>query len=97
MSHGNARMTPAGRLLLVQRVTAGEPQAEVARQMRLSRATMAKWWGRWVEHGDAGLTERTGVPASTIWAGPVGQHEIDRRTAPPDGQCAAMSGRRRAN
>ena len=30
MSHGNARLTPAGRLLLVRRVAAGEPRAEVA-------------------------------------------------------------------
>ena len=62
MSHGNARLTPAGRLLLVRRVAAGEPQAEVARQMRLSRGTVAKWWGRWVEHGDAGLVDRSSRP-----------------------------------
>ena len=58
MSHGNACLTPAGRLLLVRRVAAGEPRAEVARQMRLSRGTVAKWWGRWVEFGDAGLVAR---------------------------------------
>ncbi len=62
MSHGNARLTPAGRLLLVRRVAAGEPQAEVARQMRLSRGTVAKWWGRWVEFGDAGLVDRSSRP-----------------------------------
>ena len=62
MSHANARLTPAGRLLLVRRVAAGEPQAEVARQMRLSRGTVAKWWGRWVEHGDAGLVDRSSRP-----------------------------------
>ncbi len=59
MSHGNARLTPAGRLLLVQRVAAGEPQAEATCQMRLSPATVAKWWSRWVEHGDAGLADRS--------------------------------------
>ena len=62
MSHGNAMLTPAGRLLMVQRVAAGEPQAEVARQMNLSRATVAKWWRRWVEHGDAGLVDRSSRP-----------------------------------
>ena len=62
MSHANARLTPAGRLLLVQRVAAGEPQAEVARQMNLSRGTVAKWWGRWVEHGDCGLADRSSRP-----------------------------------
>ena len=62
MSHGNAMLTPAGRLLMVQRVAAGEHQAEVARQMNLSRATVSKWWHRWVEHGDAGLVDRSSRP-----------------------------------
>ena len=62
MSHANARLTPAGRLLLVRRVAAGEPQAEATRQMRLSRATVAKWWHRWVEFGDAGLADRSSRP-----------------------------------
>ena len=42
MSHANARFTPAGRLLMVQRIEAGMPQAHVARQMGLSRGTVAK-------------------------------------------------------
>ena len=46
MSHANARLTPTGRLLLVQRIQEGMPQAEVARQMRMSRGTVAKWWNR---------------------------------------------------
>ena len=62
MSHDNAMLTPAGRLLMVRRVAAGQPQAEVARQMNLSRATVAKWWHRWVEHGDAGLADRSSRP-----------------------------------
>ncbi len=62
MSHANARLTPAGRLLLVQRVAAGEPQAEAARQMVLSRGTVAKWLRRWVEHGDCGLADRSSRP-----------------------------------
>ena len=37
MSHANARITPAGRLLIVQRIEAGMPLAHVARQMGLSR------------------------------------------------------------
>ena len=56
------RLTPAGRLLLVRRVAAGEPQVEATCQMRLSRATVAKWWSRWVEHGDAGLADRSSRP-----------------------------------
>ena len=70
MSHANARFTPAGRLLMVQRIEAGMPQAHVARQMGLSRGTVAKWWRRWCEEGDAGLVDRSSRP-----------HRSPRRTA----------------
>ena len=62
MSHANAGLTPAGRLLMVQRVEAGMPQAHVAAQMGLSRGTVAKWWRRWCEHGEAGLVDRSSRP-----------------------------------
>ncbi len=59
MSHANARLTPAGRLLMVRRIEAGMPQAHVARQMGLSRGTVAKWWSRWCAEGEAGLVDRS--------------------------------------
>ena len=62
MSHANARFMPAGRLLMVQRIEVGMPQAHVARQMGLSRGTVAKWWRRWCEHGEAGLVDRSSRP-----------------------------------
>ncbi len=62
MSHANARLTPAGRLLMVQRIEAGMPQAHVAAQMMLSRATVAKWWRRWKAEGPAGLLDRSSRP-----------------------------------
>ncbi|MCY3863177.1 MAG: helix-turn-helix domain-containing protein [bacterium] len=62
MSHANARFTPTGRLLIVQRVEAGMPQAHVAAQMGLSRATVAKWWHRWQAEGEAGLVDRSSRP-----------------------------------
>ncbi len=62
MSHANARLTPMGRLLIVQRIQGGMPQAHVAAQMGLSRATVAKWWHRWVEEGEAGLVDRPSRP-----------------------------------
>ena len=65
MSHANARFTPAGRLLMVQRIEAGMPQTHVARQMGLSRGTVAKWWRRWCEHGEAGLVDRSLRPHSS--------------------------------
>ena len=62
MPHANARLTPAGRLLLVERIEAGTTQAEVARQMGLSRGTVANWWHRWCSEGEAGLVDRSSRP-----------------------------------
>ncbi len=62
MSHANARLTPLGRLLVVQRIQGGMPQAHVAAQMGLSRATVAKWWHRFQAHGEAGLEDRSSRP-----------------------------------
>ena len=62
MSHANARLTPMGRLLIIQRIEGGMPQAHVAAQMGLSRATVAKWWNRWQADGHAGLVDRSSRP-----------------------------------
>ncbi len=62
MSHRNARLTPAGRKIIIERVRAGTPQAHVAVQMGLSRATVSKWWHRWLTEGDAGLVDRSSRP-----------------------------------
>jgi transposase InsO family protein len=76
VSHPNARLTPVTRLELVRQVAAGWPQAEVARQFRVSRATVAKWVRRYREAGEAGLTERSSAP-----------HRHPRRTPDPVEQC----------
>ena len=62
MSHANARLTPMGRLLIIQRIQGGMPQAHVAAQMSLSRATVAKWWKRWQADGEPGLVDRSSRP-----------------------------------
>ena len=62
MSHANARLTPMGRLLIIQRIQGGMPQAHVAAQMGLSRATVAKWWKRWQADGEPGLVDRSSRP-----------------------------------
>ena len=62
MSHRNARLTPAGRKMMIERIAAGTPQAHVATQMGLSRATVHKWWRRWLAEGDAGLADRSSRP-----------------------------------
>ena len=59
MYHGNARLTIWARTELIQQVMAGWPQAEVARQFRVSRPTVAKWVGSYREEGDAGLRDRS--------------------------------------
>lgn len=55
MSHRNAKLTPAGRLLIVQRIQLGWTQANVAEAQGVSRSTVAKWWKRFHEHGLDGL------------------------------------------
>ena len=62
MAHRNARLTPVTRWELIQAVAAGWPQAEVARQFRVSRATVAKWVRRFAEEGRAGLEDRSSAP-----------------------------------
>ena len=47
---------------MVQRIEAGMPQAHVARQMGLSRCTVAKRYRRWCEEGEAGLVDRSSRP-----------------------------------
>ncbi|HEX2038965.1 MAG TPA: IS481 family transposase [Acidimicrobiales bacterium] len=56
--HGNARLTPLGRLALVMRIESGRPVAHVAAEMAVSRPTAYKWWRRWRVEGVAGLADR---------------------------------------
>jgi transposase InsO family protein len=71
MAHRNARLTPVTRWELVQDVTAGWPPAEVARQFRVSRATVHKWVRRFSAEGRAGLEDRSSRP-----------HQHPHRTTP---------------
>ena len=59
MTHRNARLTPVTRAELTGEVERGWTQAEVARQFRVSRATVAKWVGRCRREGLSGLNDRT--------------------------------------
>lgn len=71
MSHGNARLTPAGRLTLVRRIESGRAVAHVAAEMGISRTTAWRWWRRFLESGAPGLLDRPSVA-----------HSHPRRTAP---------------
>lgn len=69
--HGNARLTPLGRLTMVLRIEAGRPVAHVAAEMGVSRPTAYKWWRRWQEAGIEGLGDRSSRP-----------HHCPHRTSP---------------
>ena len=55
-------MTPAGRLLLVNRIEAETIQMEVTRQMGLSMGTAATLWHRSYAEDEAGLRDRCSRP-----------------------------------
>jgi transposase InsO family protein len=60
MSHGNARLTPHGRLLLCRRIEIdGWRVAEAAAAAGVSRQTAGKWLARWRAEGASGLTDRS--------------------------------------
>lgn len=62
MSHANARLTPAGRRILIDWIAAGRPVAHVAAEMGISATTAWRWWRRWQEEGPAGLIDRSSRP-----------------------------------
>lgn len=62
MAHRNAPLTPTGRLLLCQRIAAGQPIAHVAAAMGISRQCASKWWRRYAEAGADGLHDRSSRP-----------------------------------
>lgn len=61
--HKNARLTPAGRALLVKRVREDrQAVAEVAAALGVSERTGRKWIGRYEIEGPAGLVDRSSRP-----------------------------------
>lgn len=63
MAHANARLTPHGRRLLVERViTDGRPVAHVAKELGVSRQCAHRWVARFRAEGAAGLLDRSSRP-----------------------------------
>jgi transposase InsO family protein len=62
MAHANARTNLFARRLIVERVAAGWPPAQVAEQLGVSRATVYKWLRRHAQGGDAALADRSSRP-----------------------------------
>jgi len=65
MLHPNARLTPRGRLLLVERILAGYRVADVAAQPGCSRTCADKWLHRYRTEGPGGLSDRKSRPHHT--------------------------------
>lgn len=73
--HANAPLTPEGRRRLCERVAAGRPIAHVAAEAGISRATLAKWYGRWVEFSEGGLVDQSSRPQRSPTA--IGDDIVD--------------------
>src|SRR6478609_6963883 len=64
MSHGSARLTVYGRLLIVQRHQQGWRQAHIAEAMGVSRKCVKTWIERYAAEGESGLVTRSSRPHS---------------------------------
>ena len=63
--HKNARLTPKGRELLIERLERGEPPSDVASTMGVSASTVYKWRRRYRTEGPAGLQDRSSRPTAS--------------------------------
>lgn len=95
LSHRNAKLTPAGRRVLVERIISGRPVAHVAKEMGVSRQCAHRWITRFRQHGPNGLRDRSSCPHTSPARTPeplrarvvtlrhserLGRDEIARRT-----------------
>jgi len=70
--HRNAKLSPAGRLILVERIAAGRPVAHVAAEMGVSRQAAYRWWRRFRAEGEVGLHDRPSRPRQSPHRTPLG-------------------------
>jgi transposase InsO family protein len=71
MFHRNARLTPTGRRIIIERVLSGRPVAHVAKEMGISRTCAHRWLRRYRAHGWEGLHDRSSRPKSCPHATPT--------------------------
>ena len=88
MSHGSARLTVHGRLLIVQRHQAGWAQAHIAAAMGVSRKCVRTWIDRYAAEGEPGLVTRSSRPHTmpTRTSEEVEQKVLRARAAHREGQ-----------
>ena len=85
MVHRNARLTPAGRRILVNRIEVdGWPVAVAAESMGVSRETAYRWLRRFRSEGVAGLEDRWSRPWRSPNQTPV---EVELAIAAADLAC----------
>jgi transposase InsO family protein len=84
VSHPNARLTPHGRLVAVERVAAGYRVADVARQLGCSRTCIYKWWARYRREGPDGLADRSSRPHHVSGRTPA---DLERRVCELRSRC----------
>ncbi len=60
--HKNARLTPKGRALMLDRLQSGQHQNDVAQAMGVSLTTLKKWLRRFRDEGTLGLSDRSSRP-----------------------------------
>src|SRR5215204_7736902 len=61
--HANARLSPIGRRLLIDRIERdGWTVRAAAESAGISQRTACKWVGRWRAEGDPGLRDRSSAP-----------------------------------
>jgi transposase len=82
MSLRNARLTPHGRRLIVERVQSGQPVSHLAKAMGVSRQCANRWINRFDHEGDEGLQDRSSRP-----------HNSPNQT-PPDVEERVLAARR---
>ena len=74
--HGNAPLTPEGRLRLCHRIEDGWTVAAAAESMNVSRQTAHKWWRRYQAEGTSGLVDRSSRPHTCPHQTPA---QVERR------------------
>jgi len=78
--HENARTTPRGRMLMIERLRAGWPVPAVAEALGVTAKTVRKWRDRFSTEGPTGLSDRSSRP----------HHSPTRLDAPAEAQIEAL-------
>ena len=86
-SHENARTTPHGRMLIVERFAEGRSVGHVAAAAGVTAKTVRKWRDRFAAEGAAGLRDRSARP----------HHSPRRLPAPTEAQIEALRRQRRSS